>query len=281
MSISVVIHTLNSERYLEQCLGSVRGADEIIICDMHSTDRTLEIAARYGCRIIHHPRLNHVSPARNFAIGHAKCDWVFVVDSDEVTPPELWDYLVRYTADPDAADALRIPRKNFALGRFLWCWYPTLLIRFWRRGCADWSPPRVHSVPKINGRIDSIDPRRTELAILHYNFDSIEQYIAQMNKYTTLEIEKFRLRGEKFSALKMIGRGVCEFFKLLICRRGYRDGVHGLVFIAFSAFYQFLAMAKLWEAELRDRERAATCDPNAPPADPPAAPTPVTAAAGD
>lgn len=264
MSISVVIHTLNSERYLEQCLSSVRGADEIILCDMHSTDRTLEIAARYGCRIIHHARLNQVSPARNFAIGHARSDWVFVVDSDEVIPPELWDYLVRYTANPDAADALRIPRKNFALGRFLWCWYPTLLIRFWRRGCADWSPPRVHSVPKIKGRIDGIDPRRTELAILHYNFDSIEQYIAQMNKYTTLELEKFRLRGETFSALKMIGRGACEFFKLLICRRGCRDGVHGLIFIVFSAFYQFVAMAKLWEAQLRERERASGRGPGTP-----------------
>ncbi|MCC7409157.1 MAG: glycosyltransferase family 2 protein [Phycisphaeraceae bacterium] len=263
MTISVVVNTLNSQKYLDPCLTSVAGADEIVVCDMHSTDQTLEIAARHGCRIVFHEPTGFVEPARNFAIGQATGEWILVVDSDEIIPPALWDYLVAYAARPDAAEALRIPRKNIALGRFLWCRYPTQLIRFFRRGCVDW-PAVVHIAPTVDGRMDSISPQRLDLAIIHYNYDSIEQCIARMNTYTSLEVEKFRRRGEKFSAWKMILRSVNELFKRMIHRRGYRDGMHGVVFVGISVFYQFLAMAKLWEAELRDRERASAPGPVAP-----------------
>ncbi|MCC7409159.1 MAG: glycosyltransferase family 2 protein [Phycisphaeraceae bacterium] len=280
MSISVVIHTLNAEKYLDECLRSVAGADEIIVCDMHSTDRTVPIAEAHGCRIIHHEPAGYADPARNFAIGHAKSDWILVLDADEIVPGELWEYLERHASGPDPGEALRIPRRNFALGRPLWCWYPTRLVRFFRRGCVDW-PARVHGVPRVAGRIKSISHRRLDLALIHYNYDSIEDYISRLNKYTTLEVEKFRQRGEKFTLTKMIWRSFYEFCKLLIYRRGYRDGMHGLVFTVLTMFYQFVAMAKLWEAELRDRRRAAAMEPAAPlPAAPPAAmPTPVPAAA--
>jgi len=273
MRISVVINTLNSEKYLDQCLASVAGADEIVICDMHSTDRTLEIAARHGCRIVLHERTGYVEPARNFAIRQATGDWILVVDSDEVIPPALWDHLVAYAARPDAAEALRIPRKNLALGRFLWCWYPSYITRFFRRGCVDW-PHVVHIAPIVAGRVGRIDRRRLDLAIIHYNYDSIEQCIAKMNTYTTLEVERFRQRGERFSAWKMLLRSVNEFHKRMIHLRGYRDGMHGVVFVGISVFYQFLAMAKLWEAELRDRERVLTPGRGAEASAPPAAGTP-------
>ncbi|MCC7203547.1 MAG: glycosyltransferase family 2 protein [Phycisphaeraceae bacterium] len=263
MRISVVINTLNSEKYLDQCLASVAGADEIVVCDMHSTDQTLEIAARHGCRIVLHERTGYVEPARNFAIRQATGDWILVVDSDEVIPAALWDHLVAYAARPDAAEALRIPRKNLALARFLWCWYPSYITRFFRRGCVDW-PHLVHVAPTVAGRVDHISRRRLDLAIIHYNYDSIEQCIARMNTYTTLEVERFRGRGEKFSAWKMLLRSVNEFHKRMIHLRGYRDGMHGVIFVGISVFYQFLAMAKLWEAELRDRERVSTPELGAP-----------------
>lgn len=86
MKISVVINTFNSERFLDACLKSVATFDEIVLCDMHSTDQTCAIAEKYGCRIVYHERTGFVEPARNYAIAQASNEWVLVLDSDEVVP---------------------------------------------------------------------------------------------------------------------------------------------------------------------------------------------------
>ena len=89
MKISVVINTYNAEKHLDQVLQSVSGFDEIVICDMGSSDRTLEIAERYGSTVLMHPKLSFVEPARNFAIQSAKNDWVLLLDADEVINDKL------------------------------------------------------------------------------------------------------------------------------------------------------------------------------------------------
>ncbi len=93
MKISVVIQTLNSEKFLERVLQSVKAFDEIVICDMYSTDKTIEIAERYNCKIVFHEKTNYCEPARNFAIQAASHEWVLVVDSDEIVPDALRKYL--------------------------------------------------------------------------------------------------------------------------------------------------------------------------------------------
>ena len=93
MKISVVIQTYNSELYLGRVLESVKLFDEVVICDMYSTDRTLEIAQRYGCKVVYHEKIPFCEPARNFAIQSASYEWILVVDSDEVVPEDLRSYL--------------------------------------------------------------------------------------------------------------------------------------------------------------------------------------------
>lgn len=121
MKISVVVNTFNSERFLDRCLSSVDGFDEIVLCDMHSTDSTISIAERHGCRIVYHERTGFVEPARNYAISQAANEWVLVLDSDEVIPAALKDYLYRFAETAEAGDTRHSKwlRKNYFMGRFM------------------------------------------------------------------------------------------------------------------------------------------------------------------
>lgn len=113
------MNTYNAERYLEEVLRSLRGFDEIVVVDMHSTDCTREIAAAHGARIVDFERCGICEPARNAAIQAATSPWVLIVDADEVVPERLREYLYEVAARADAPTALRIPRRNSFMGREL------------------------------------------------------------------------------------------------------------------------------------------------------------------
>ena len=117
--ISVVINTFNAEKYLAQTLESLSGFDEIVVCDMESTDSTVDIASKYGCRVVTFPKGDYTicEPARDFAIHSAQNSWVLVVDADEVVPDALRDYLYRTIADESFNDAIAIPRRNMFIGK--------------------------------------------------------------------------------------------------------------------------------------------------------------------
>src|SRR3989339_2085316 len=144
MTISVVIHTYNSEKYLEKCLESVKTCEEIVICDMHSTDRTIEIAQKYGAKIVYHENVGFADPARNFALSHATQDWILVLDSDEMVTPELLAYLREYQTNYQTNyKVVYIPRKNILLGKVLWSWYPNSIMRFFKNGVVTFDE-KVH-----------------------------------------------------------------------------------------------------------------------------------------
>jgi glycosyltransferase involved in cell wall biosynthesis len=119
--ISVVINTWNAEQHLRKVLESVKGFDEVLVCDMESTDSTLEIAREYGCRIVTFPKEGHtiVEPAREFAIHEAIHKWVLVIDADEVVTPQLKDYLYSQISQSQGPTGIAIPRKNYFMGRFM------------------------------------------------------------------------------------------------------------------------------------------------------------------
>ena len=93
MKISVVINTYNAEKHLEEVLLSVKDFDEIVICDMHSTDSTIEIAKKFNCKVVYHEHTGYAEPARNFAVHQASHPWVLVIDADEAIPRKLREYL--------------------------------------------------------------------------------------------------------------------------------------------------------------------------------------------
>ncbi len=246
--ISVVINTYNAERHLERVLQSVEGFDEVLICDMESTDSTLDIARRYGCRIVTFPRGQHriVEPAREFAIHEAKYDWVLVVDADELVTPELRAYLYDYIHRTDSADGLFIPRKNYFMGQWMHCIYPDPILRFMRQSKTHW-PQYVHAIPVVDGRVDRIPPHRKELAFIHIANDSVRVIVSKMNDYTDNEVQK--RAHKRYSIWAFLWRPFFRFFKAYVLKGGFRDGLPGFIRACLEGHYQFIMLSKKAELE--------------------------------
>ena len=249
--ISVVINTYNSERYLDRVLSSVKDFDEIVICDMHSTDRTLKIAAQYNCRIIYHEKCEIVEPARNFAIQSASHPWILLIDSDEVVPKPLQRYLYQLIKEKRNVQGVWLARKNFIKGHFLHGKYPDYNMRFFRKDSVEWFP-YVHSRPKVNGRTLRLPKRRKELAIIHLVNNDITTRLQKMNLYTENEIIK--RSDKKYSLWKMFVSPYFRFFKSYFLKGGFRDGKVGFVIAGLDAFYKFVTIAKIWENQIQDKE---------------------------
>lgn len=244
--ISVVINTYNAERYLARVLDSVKGFDEVLVCDMESTDDTLSIAREHGCRIVTFPKgqLHIVEPARNFAIHEARCQWVLVIDADELVTPALHDYLYQHINADHPADGVMIPRLNRLLGRHMRGYYPDYNLRFFRRDVTTW-PPVIHAQPQVNGMLFRIPRKHKELAIDHLDDRSVRERIEKINLYTEYEIEKRAGRHYGYGAF--FYRPLVRFLKCYILKGGFRDGIPGLLFAWLEAVQQFVILAKLYE----------------------------------
>ncbi len=252
--ISVVINTINEERNLPRALDSVKDfADEVVVVDMRSEDRTVEIATRFGAKVHGHERMGYVEPARNFAIHKAKGDWIFILDADEKLPPKLATWLIRESKAPKA-DFYRIPRKNLIFGKWIRHarWWPDYNIRFFKKGSVTWSEI-IHSVPTTTGTgFDVV--AEPELAITHYNYESVEQYIARLNRYTTEHAKLIKKSGYKFNWRDLIVKPSNEFLSRYFFGQGYKDGLHGLALSGLQAFSEFVVLLKIWQDEGFDRK---------------------------
>ena len=244
--ISVVINTYNAEQHLERVLEAVKDFDEIVVCDMESTDQTRAIAQRYGCRIITFERkaYNIVEPAREYAIHEAQHEWVLVVDADEIVTKELHDYLYQRISEASCPDGLAIPRKNFFMGRFMRSHYPDYILRFFRKDKTHW-PPVIHCAPEIDGRVERISRSRKELAFEHLANDSVSDILRKHNTYSTNEVP--RRRHKNYGVGAMMLRPLVRFIKSYIIKGGFLDGKAGLIQALLDAHYQFAVVAKLIE----------------------------------
>ena len=247
--ISVVINTLNEEKNLSRPLSSVSNfADEIVVVDMKSNDDTQKIARQFGAKVFEHKRLGYVEPARNFAIGKATGEWILILDADEVLPPSLAKKL-KVLSQKHAANYYRIPRKNIIFGKWIKHarWWPDLNIRFFQKGYVFWNEV-IHSVPMTKGK--GLDlPKKEELAIIHYHYTSIEQYLERLNRYTTEHAKLLVKDSYKFSWQDLIKKPVDEFLSRYFAGEGYKDGLHGLALSLLQAFSELVLYLKIWQAE--------------------------------
>ena len=225
--ISVVINTYNAERHLAECLEAVKDFDEIVVCDMESTDRTVEIAQRYGCKIVTYPKGDCVSaePARTFAIQSASSEWVLVVDSDEIITPELRKYLYERTQADDGVKGLYIARLNKIFGVYNRGWSNDYQLRFFIREGTEW-PPYVHTFPKVNGRVEKA-------------------------QYTDSEVDKKADRG--FGVVALFTRPLFRFIASFFFRGGFRNGKRGLLGAIQEVIYQLVLVSKIIEKKLREQ----------------------------
>lgn len=245
-TISVVINTYNAANYLVQMLEGVKSFDEVLICDMESTDNTREIAEREGCKVVVFPRSNHkiVEPARDFAIHQARCPWVLVVDADEQVPKALRDYLYDFILHPKGIVGLKIPRKNHFMGHFMHGAYPDMILRFFRKDQCFW-PPVIHTQPLVRGQVMSIPGSRKDLAFVHLSNESVQDRLEKMGRYTDYEVA--RRCAKHYSWAAFFYRPLHRFLKSYIFKGGFRDGYPGFIFALLDAFYQVVVLSKLKE----------------------------------
>lgn len=248
--ISVVINTKNEEKNLPRALASVKDlADEIVLVDMFSTDDTVAIAKKAGARVYTYRSMGYVEPARNFAISRASGDWILILDADEGIPPSLAEKLKKVIASDKSVNFYRLPRKNIIFGKWIKHarWWPDYNIRFFRKEAVRWSEI-IHSVPETHGTGVDLPPEES-WAIIHYHYDSIEQYIERMNFYTTKHAELLVKDGYKFFWRDLIKKPTNEFLSRYFFGQGYKDGVHGLGLSLLQAFSELILYLKVWQAE--------------------------------
>ena len=249
--ISAVINTLNEERNLPYALRSVRSwVDEIVVVDMHSDDRTVEIAESCGARVYLHERLGFADPARAFAIAQCTGEWIVILDADELVPIAT-SRTLRQLAERGEYDVIKIPWLNYISGSPLMHtgWGPSQEkhYRFFRKGLLA-ATADVHRFlqPMPDARVLEL-PYRSEHVIVHFNCRDITQFIAKLNRYTTIEAIQARERGERSTPARALFQAMKTFLGRYLYPKGYRDGWRGFYLSLFMGFYRLMIHAKMEE----------------------------------
>ena len=247
--ISVVINTLNEEKNLSRALESVREfADEVVVVDMYSDDKTAEIAEKAGAKVFKHKRVGYVEPARNFAIEKAAGDWILILDADEEIGKSLSSSLKKIVIE-GKCNYVAIPRKNIVFGKWLKHsrWWPDYNVRFFKKGKVAWDE-KIHSIPETKGSGIDLEAKK-ENAIIHHNYDSLSQFITRMDRYTSIQAKELVKGGYKLKWQDIVRKPLGEFISRYFRGFGYKDGVHGLVVSLLQSFSEGLVYMKVWEYE--------------------------------
>ncbi|MBE9503976.1 MAG: glycosyltransferase family 2 protein [Proteobacteria bacterium] len=239
--LSVTIITLNEERKIRDALESVKWADEIVIVDSGSTDKTLEICRKYTDKVFHQDWPGFVAQ-KNYATDKASHLWILSIDADERVTPELAEEIKAVLKAPKA-DAYAIPRRVFYLGRWINYsgWYPDFKTRLFNRNVCRWKGEQVHEELSVNGKVDYLKGD-----INHLTFDSIADHIKTMNSYTSLAAREQKGRAEA-SVIHLLFRPFFAFIKSFFLKQGFRDGMPGFIIAVAAACHVFYKYAKLWE----------------------------------
>lgn len=247
--ISVVINTCNEEKDIARAIKSVQWADEILVCDMQSDDDTAVIAKKLGAKVIFHKRLQFVEPARNFAISKAAHEWVLVMDPDEEISETLGARLREQVNANSVVTYLELPRKNMIFGKWIKAsgWWPDYVIRFFKKNSVVWSD-KIHQSPKTLGQGLTL-PLEERYAMVHHNYTSINQYLAKLNRYTDAQAKELVQSGYKFNWTDLMHQPLSEFLSRYFAKRGFEDGVHGLVLALLQAFSFVVVYIKVWESQ--------------------------------
>ena len=244
MKITATVITLNEEHNIAAALESLSWADEIIVVDSESADRTVEIARRFTDRVFVRPWPGY-SAQKNFAASQATNDWIFSLDADERVSEELTVNLERLKrgGDPQAS-GFEMPRLTFYLGRWIKHsgWYPDCKLRLYDRNRARWRGEFVHESLEVDGGVDKFSGN-----ILHYTVRDASEHHLRMDRYTTLAAEQDFAQARRASLGSMLLSPFAVFLRSYFFKLGFLDGIQGLAIARFAAHYEFLKKLKLWE----------------------------------
>ena len=256
----MIVPAGNRKEVIEDCLKSVRWADELIVVDSLSTDGTLEVARKYADRILRH-EYGFSARQKNWAIPQAAHEWVLLIDTDERVTGALKREIEEVLSSPHEYAAFRIPRLNWVLGKEVRHagYYPDYQIRLFRRDKSRYQMRRVHAHMNVDGKVGYL-----EKPIVHYAHRSVDQTLRNLLVLmTTWEAEERReregARGKKFGKPRLffniLARPVAVFLYLFLVKGGWKDGMHGLFVSAMWGFYASVTYMKIWEQGLRLPEK--------------------------
>ena len=247
-SVAVVLMTKNEEKRLSQCLDHVKGwADEIVVIDDESNDRTVEIAKQYTPKVFVHKSEDNHDRQWNLGSEKASSEWILHIDADEIVTPALKSAIDRALAQPNGFSAYDLMRLNFFLGRPMrhggWRHKHRILFRRTKSRCAGQG---IHVKLQVDGKVGFLNAE-----IEHYPFESITQFIDRQNHYTNVEAEvMLKEKGKlpwKEVRRQMGFRPWKLFWKMVVKQGGWRDGSTGFFFAALFAFFHHALWAKYWE----------------------------------
>lgn len=245
MKLSVVVITKNEEASIERCLRSVAWADEVIVLDSGSSDRTVEIAAALKARTSVTADWPGFGPQKNRALALATGDWVLSLDADEWVTPELRDEIRSVIAASGAPDAFRLPRLSSFCNRQMRHsgWWPDYVVRLFRRGAARFTEDLVHERVEVRGPVGTLaNP------LLHETYVSLEEMLDKFNNYSSLGARMLQERAVRGGLTKAILHGLGAFFRTYLLRRGFLDGREGFMLAVANAevtYYKYLKLALL------------------------------------
>jgi glycosyltransferase involved in cell wall biosynthesis len=244
--LSALVPCFNNEGIIEDCLRSITWADEIVVCDSFSSDRTLEIAGRYAHRVIQHEYGNSASQ-KNWAIPQVTHPWVLIVDTDERVTSELRGEILHLLETGTNCAGFRIPRANHLFGRWLrhgenW---PDYQIRLFKRDSGRYEEREVHAHVVLNGSCGTLEHPLVHFP--HRSLTNLRRVILQ--RYTTWEAMEKRRRGVRFHWYQLLVRPLGVFTQRYIVKRGYRDGWQGLLMATVWTCYVFITYHKLHRLE--------------------------------
>ncbi len=252
--VTALIPTFNEEQVLGECLESVGWADEIFVVDSFSSDRTRDIAREAGARILTHEYVNSAAQ-KNWAIPQAQHPWVLLVDADERVTPGLQEEIRSLLDSGPGHDGYWIRRCNHFLGKRMrhGGWETDKVIRLFRRDRARYQTKEVHAEIELPGPLPTL-----QHPLLHYSFRGFAQYWRKIQLYSDWGASQLWKEGQRAGWVSIGLRPVQRFLKMYVARAGFLDGIHGLVLAMLGAFSVFLKYAKLWEMEVRAKEKPGT-----------------------
>lgn len=243
--LSVTVVVLNEEAEIRACLEGVRWAEEIVVCDSGSTDKTREIVRQYTDQW-YVDEWRGFAEHKNLALSRARQPWVLSLDADERVPAALRDEILAILERDGPADGYAIPRRNYFLGRPIRrCgWWPDLTLRLFRRERGRFAPRRVHEAAEVQGTTGTL-----HAPLEHYTYRSLSAYLKRMDRYSTLAAEELAEQGRRAGAADLLLRPPLTFLKMYLLRGGFLEGRAGLVLSALYGCYTLAKYAKLWERQ--------------------------------
>ncbi len=246
-AVSVVVITKNEQKNIRDALSSASFADEIIVLDSFSTDGTVDICREFTDRVFQE-NWRGFSGQKQRAVELARNDWVFVLDADERITPALAEEIKKLMEAGPETPGYYCPRRNHFMGREIrhGGWYPDYSVRLFDRKRGRFKERAVHEAVKLDGEAGYL-----KNPMLHFTYDSVSDYILRADKYSTLAAQEMHKEGRRAKTSDLFLRPHMTFIRMYLLKRGFMDGVHGLLLAGLYSYYTFSKYAKLMEMGLR------------------------------